>query len=605
MKQVLADYLFEVSWEVCNKVGGIYTVVKSKADLMKEAYDNYIMVGPYFEKNIKFVFSEEKPPKEMIKAFNSLKNKGIICHYGTWQIKGDPKTILIDSSGLVGRKNEFKKRYWDDFGIDSLKSGWDFEEPLIWATAVGMMLEEMSNVYAQKKIVSHFHEWLAGIGLLYLKKTSAHVATVFTTHATMLGRTISGRGEDLYGMIEHMDSCKEAYRVGIQDKFLVERACAENADVFTTVSEITSMEAEHILGRKPEIIVANGLNSDKFPSYEDMSIKHVELRERIREYIKIHFFPHYSFDVEHTLNFFIVGSYEYKNKGLDIFIKALAKLNDKLKEENSERTIVVFFWIPREVHGTKMELSENKANYEEIENFVERNSSKIKNRIIHNVLVSDKSKKNNEELPITLTDNLFDSSLLKEAAMLKSRFYRPGNPLLITHNISSEEGDDIIKGFRETGLDNKEDDRVKVIDYPVYLTGADGLLNLSYYDSIIGCHLGVFPSYYEPWGYTPLESAALGVPSLTTDFGGFGRFLLRKGEGNGGIYVLKRFGKSEDAVVKKFADILYKYVHMDHSQRVRQKIRAKELSLLADWKVLITNYFDAHNLAIKKRIITK
>ena len=530
MKRVLADYLFEVSWEVCNKVGGIYTVVSSKADLMVREYDNYFLVGPYFAGDTSFIFDEKTPPGELRKIFDILKNKGIICHYGSWQIKGNPQTILIDFSGLLNRKDEFKKNYWESYQIDSLKAGWDFEEPMIWATAVGMLIEEFAKHKEQSTIVGHFHEWLAGFALLYLNRVDAKVATVFTTHATMLGRTIAGNGENLYEMIDHMDTYKEAYKHGVQDKFLTEKASAHTATVFTTVSEITAIEAEKILGRTADVLLENGLNSDKFPSYEEMSLKHVEYRERMKEFIKIYFFPHYSFDLYNTIILFIAGRYEYKNKGIDIFIKALAKLNENLKNENSNKTVVVFFWIPREVHGTKLELSQNKAYYEEIQHFVERNIKKIKTKIISNILTSPIPKgTKGEDLPIKLAEGLFDPALLREANLLKSRFHKHGNPLLITHNISNESEDSIIKGFIENGLNNQEEDRVKVIDYPIYLSGVDGLINLSYYDAIIGSHLGVFPSYYEPWGYTPLESAALGVPSLTTDCGGFGRFLQEKG----------------------------------------------------------------------------
>ncbi|MBD3313861.1 glycosyltransferase [Candidatus Woesearchaeota archaeon] len=604
-KKSKTDVLFECSWEICNKVGGIYTVIMSKAALMKQHYKEYFLIGPYFEDKARDIFLEEDAPKEFKKAFDSLKKEGIVCRFGSWQIKGDPKTILIDFQGFVQNKNAIKKDLWDDFKIDSLNAGWEFEEPMMWSTAAAKLIESYcsnSNPKNEKKVAAHFHEWMAGAGILYLKGSSAEkktkIATVFTTHATMLGRTISGSGEPLYEMLEEMDPEKEAYEHGVESKHLTEKACAENCDVFTTVSEITSIEAEKILGRKADVLVLNGLDIAKFPTYEECAIKHRKNRDVIRDFVSYYFFPHYNFDIEETLLMFIVGRYEFKNKGIDIFIKSLAKLNEMMKKQKSKKTVIAFFWIPRDVHGTKMELSSNKNMYYQIRDFVDDNLELLKERIIENVITSKKDII--DDVRKFQQMRLFDKDWLLEAKKIKSAFEKKGNPLLSTHNLPDEEHDAIMWNFVNTGLDNKEDDKVKVIFYPVYLTGVDGLIDLPYYDCITGCHLGVFPSYYEPWGYTPLESAALGVPSLTTDLGGFGRFLQSKGHVNKGVFILNRFGKDEDEAVNHFTKILHNFTLLDEKGRVREKIMAKESANLADWKELIHNYFNAHDYAIEK-----
>ncbi len=502
---------------------------------------------------------------------------------------------------MLPQKNDIKKRFWDAFRIDSLYSSWEFEEPLLWAVAAGRLIEsyvQHNNSDGKKRIVAHFHEWLAGFGLLYLKQQKTPVATVFTTHATTLGRSIAGANEPLYDMLDALDPEKEAYHLGVQDKHLTEKACAQQADAFTTVSEITSIEAEKILGRKSDVLVLNGLDIEKFPTFEETSIKHRENREIIREFVSYFFFPHYYFDIEETLFFFIVGRYEFKNKGIDVFIKALGKLNDRLKAEKSEKTIITFFWIPRDVHGAKGELPINKSNYYQIKDFVRRNSSIVQTKILNAIFKSSVNAFNQEN---TFNQGgLFDKDFLLEAKKLRINFTKKDNPLLVTHNLPNEEQDIIINELLAAGLDNREDDRVKMVFYPVYLTGIDGLIDLPYYDAIVGCHLGVFPSYYEPWGYTPLESAALGVPSITTDLGGFGRFLMQKGIPNEGVFILSRFHKSEEETVEHFAEILYNYCKLTAKGRVRQKIIAKELANLADWKELIHNYYEAHNLALER-----
>lgn len=586
------DYLFECSWEVCNKVGGIYTVVKSKAAITNQRYKNYFLVGPYFEEKAKVEFQKKPAPKELSKAFSELKKANLTCYYGTWNIEGEPNVILIDFSGFVGNKNYIKETLWNDYNIDSLESGWDFDEPVIWSVAVGKLIEKLSVSYNNKKIVSHFHEWMAGAALLYLKKHGSKVATVFTTHATMLGRSIAGTGRPLYEILEKINPEEEAYKLKVQAKFLTERACAQNADIFTTVSEITAIEAEKILGRKPEVLVLNGLDIAKFPSVEEASIRHVTNRDKIREFITFYFFPYYTFEIKHTIIFFILGRYEFRNKGIDIFIKALANLNEKLKKENSKRTIVAFFWIPQETHGIKTEQLENKNYYRHIENFVKYNSEEILSNIVYDLVCNQTISQ----------ERILSKDFLNALKKDLMRFRRSGNPPICTHNLKDEGNDAIVRSLIESGLDNKEDDPVKAILYPVYLDGSDGLINLPYYDSMSGCHLGIFPSYYEPWGYTPLEAAALAVPSVTSDLAGFGRFIAKKVKDNmdDGIFNLKRFNVPEQDTVTRFTELLYDFSKRDKHQRSDNKVNAIELSKLADWKFFIRNYINAHNKAVDK-----
>ena len=587
-----ADILFEVSWEVCNKVGGIYTVVKSKANLTKQHYKEYFLIGPYFYEKAAVDFKENEAPKEFKEIFDMLKKEGIACYYGRWQIEGEPNTILIDFEQAVKRKNDIKGWLWESFKIDSMASQWDFEEPMVWSWAASMLIEEIWKKKQDKKIVAHFHEWLAGSALLHLKRRKVKIATVFTTHATILGRAIAGNGQDLYGMLDSLDPEKKAYELKVQDKFLTEKACTEHADAFSTVSEITGIEAEKILGRKPDVLVLNGLDIGKFPTMEELAIKHTTCREKIREFLTFNFFPHYAFDLNHTLVMFIVGRYEFKNKGLDIFIKALGRLNDRLKKDRIKRTVAVFFWIPQETKGVKTELLENKNYFRHIKNYVHYNADDILSHIIYD-FVSGRD---------ILKDHLFTKDFLMHVKKDVMHFKRQGNPSMVTHNIDDEEKDPIVKNLLDVGLDNKEDDRIKTILYPVYLDGNDGLINLPYYDAMAGCHLGIFPSYYEPWGYTPLEAAALGVPAVTSDLAGFGRFIERKVENNmdDGIFVLNRFKRDEGEVINDFANMLYEFCKRNKHDRAKNKLSAKELSSLADWKVFISYYIKAHNLALEK-----
>ncbi len=590
--EVAADIAFEVSWEVCNKVGGIFTVVSSKVVPMLSHYkkENYFLVGPYFIKKAYGIFEEALPPDGIKRVFEKLRQKGIECHYGTWLTDGNPNTILVDFSKFTPSTNQIKTELWDWYKIDSLGTSYfDFDEPVVWSRAVGMLIEELANAWNGKKIVAHFHEWLAGSGLLYLKHKKAKVGTVFTTHATMLGRTLSSKNVNLYSALDSIDPMKAAYENAIHPKFLMEKACAANADAFTTVSEITGIEAEKLLGRKPDVLLLNGLNISNFPSFEEVSIKHKLFKSKMKEFMLYYFFPYYSFDIEDTLIFFIAGRYEFHDKGIDIFIRALGDLNKKLKEERSSKTVVAFFFVPGNIRGIKPALLESKTLFYDLKDGIDDDIDDIKNRIIYSLLAKKK----------LAQETLLDFSEIRKKIL---KIAISGIPPLSTHDLHDEDKDEILNALIANSLFNKEDDRIKVIYYPIYLTGADGLLDTSYYESMLGSHLGVFPSYYEPWGYTPLEAAALGVGSVTTDLSGFGRYIAKecpKGRLEG-IFVLKRFNKSDAEVTEELSKTLYNFTSFSKQQRVENKIVARSIAQMCDWKNFVRFYIEAHNLAVSR-----
>lgn len=593
MEKAKADYLFEVSFEVCNKVGGIHMVVASKAAHMMRHYHNYLLIGPYYEEKAKeALIQEKKVPLFLQEAFGFMEQQGMPCYYGTWADgEQQPPVVLIDFRKLLEKANDIKTRLWEEYQVDSYVAGYDFDEPVAWSTAVGMLLEQVAKHLPRKKLVAHFHEWLCGAGLLYLKKKAPSIKTVFTTHATMLGRSLAGSGVDLYSKLDTLDPVKEAYRSNIQAKFFLERASAQEAQVFTTVSEITGVESEKILGKKPDVLVLNGIDMSKYPTIEETSIKHVMAREKIREFLTFYFFPHYEFSLEHNLILFLSGRNEFRNKGVDVFIKALGKLNNKLRTEDHPRTVSVFLWVPLGHRGIRTEILENKSYYRHIKSFVEWNAKEILKSITYDLI-------RNRDLS---NETIFTEKFLSEAKRNIMHFKRKGLPPLSTHYLENEEQNPIIHALKKEGLLNRKEDKVKVILYPIYLANDDGLINLPYLDAIAGTHLGVYPSYYEPWGYTPLENAGLGVASVTTDLAGFGRFIKNKTEKKDpGVFVLQRFKKTDPEVVEHLFKLVDHYVHLTHEERVDNKLHAKDLAELADWEILIENYIKAHNLALER-----
>lgn len=584
------EWVFEVAWEVCNKVGGIYTVIVSKASKMQQHYKNYFLVGPYFSDQVKGEFIEKDSPKNFKRVFAELEEEGIECHFGEWLIEGKPKAILIDFKKFLPRINEIKAQLWEAFRIDSLETGNDFNEPVVWSFAAGRLIEKISKGNKTAKIIAHFHEWLSGTGLLYLKKFSKKIGTVFTTHATVLGRTLAFREINFYPFINGINAENEAAKFGVKAKHQLEKAVAKNSDIFSTVSIITGIESGVFLERDPDIIVGNGLDTEKLPSFEDLVIKHRVQRDRLREFVLSYFFPYYTFDPEETLFYFISGRYELKAKGIDVFIKALSALNQKLIQERSEKTIITFLLIPSYIKGVRPDVLENKQLFEDIKDSLEEISEETKRKILYSLAEGKKLE----------TETLFNEKFLFEVKkkILKSK--KEDLPPLSTHVI--DENDRVISLLKENKLDNRKENKVKVIFYPTYLNGYDGLSNLNYQEMVLACHLGLFPSFYEPWGYTPLETAAVGVASMTTDMAGFGQFLknIKGNKKNPGIFILERFGKEEKAIVKSLAEIMHRFSCYSKKQRIENKINAKKISAFADWKILAKNYFKAHELALKK-----
>lgn len=592
--------VFEISYEVANKYGGIYTVIVSKIKRMQERVKHYYTIGPYYPEKATAEFQEETPTKPLSKIFEKLKKKyGIICRYGKWMLEEKPDCILIDPGDFRHRLNEIKFEHWDKFRIDSLGSDWWYDEPLPWSESVGILLKEMYTFgFFKNPTVIHFHEWLTGAGLLHLKSHHIPLPTVFTTHSTVLGRTIAETGkENLYEMIEQglkkgktIDT-KKAYEYHVQAKHLMEKAAALNSDVFTTVSETVRKECKFILGRNPDVILPNGLDMKKFPTMEDLSDLHITYRNHIRRFVLSYFSPYYEFDVKNTLFYFISGRYEFRNKGIDLFIDALGLLNQRLKNLKTKKTIVVFIWVPFHVKERKYSVIENLALFNTLEEKVEKEAEKIEERIIESFARG--------QLPTE--KRIFDKEFLDNLKRMKLQLISKRNHLPPLSPFELESENLILQALKKNGLINKKTDKIKVIYYPAYLSSVDGLLGLNYYHAVIGCHLGVFPSYYEPWGYTPLECAALGLQTITTDLTGFGKFIQSKIKKNEySVMVLKREGKSYEECVKDLEKLLFKIYKMSKKQRIANKIAAKRLSELADWKILIKNYMKAYTLALKK-----
>ena len=535
------DYLFEVSWEVCNKVGGIYTVISTKALHQKAQLGrHHIMIGPdvwmHTEGNPDFLEDQSLFRNWKAKAAE----EGIRVRIGRWNVPGKPIAILVDYKQFLTKQDNILGEFWKRFGVDSLTGNWDYKESALFGYAAGRVIESFYkfNLYSTDKVVAQFHEWQTGAGLLYIKGAGIPVATVFTTHATMIGRCICGNNLPLYKHLESYNGDEMARRFGVVARHSLEKMSARNADVFTTVSDITARECRQFHGRAVDIVTPNGFENSFTPATdEEWEEKRAAARARIIGVASAMSGTDVPAD---AVLVGIGGRYEYRNKGIDVFIDALAKLRDS---DLGGRELHAFILIPSGHNGP-------------------------------------------------------DRSLMQKLASGKGDYTTQ-----VSHVLMNPEWDTITRRFDEVGMNNLPKDKVKVYFVPSYLNGTDGIFNMSYYDLLAGLDATVFPSYYEPWGYTPLESLAFRVPTLTTSLAGFGQWVRDYyGKEHPGIAVVDRDDDNYFEVVDSVAARMKEIAGLDEEGMARYRASARDVADIALWENQIKYYNEAYSMAIEKVI---
>lgn len=582
----MSKFIFEISWEIANKVGGIYTVLASKAKYLKSAYGrNYFVIGPYLENRKNTDFRILNPPTELNQIISNLKNQGIDIYYGEWLVDGLPHGFLVNFKKYLDQINSLKHEFWQKFNIDSLRTDYDYNEPIAWSKSVSEFIIELIKDEKYQNSIFHFHEWLSGGALILIKDLKQ--VKIFTTHATVLGRTLASNGINFWENINNFDPLKTAYNYTIEAKHSIEKLAAQFATYLTTVSQITAVEVEYFLQRKVDHILPNGIDLERFPTFEEISALHQKNKNVILEFILYLFSPYFQkhCPTRDALIFFVSGREEIRNKGFDVTILAMGKLNKFLKENNISSNIYLFIFVPTQIIDIDHTLLENLIVYRSIEDYIENLQSEISSRLLHALI--HKRQIEGEKI-LTKNEHLEIQKILNK---IKKNLKTP----ISTHVLS--ENNSFLQLLRQANLNNNEDDKIKVILYPTYLSASDGLLNLDYYNVVNGCHLGIFPSLYEPWGYTPLETLAAGVMAITSDLTGFASYVQEKQflkETNPGLWILKRKSKTDDQVIEDLFKILLKITLMKRSERIQNKYEARSLANNFDWQNLIKHYIDLY-----------
>ena len=516
--QLTPDYIFESSWEVCNKVGGIYTVLSTRAKTLQETHqDRIIFIGPD-------VWKEKESPyfREDQSLFAEWQREacaqGLKVRVGRWTVPGEPIAVLVDFTPYFEKKNEIYGWLWEHYQVDSLHAYGDYDEASMFSYAAGLVVEsiynsQLSALGAQPKVVYHANEWMCGLGALYINNKLPQIGTIFTTHATSIGRSIAGNQKPLYDYLFAYNGDQMAGELNMQSKHSIEKQTAHHVDCFTTVSEITAHECVELLDKPVDVVLPNGFDNSFVPKGTTFTTKRKEARKRMLQVANALLGEHLDDD---TLIVSTSGRYEFRNKGIDVFVEAMNRL---LRDRQLSKKVLAFIVVPGWVGEPRKDLQERMEKMER-----------------------EKGKVNSEK---------FASAL--EVPQ-------------VTHWLHNMGHDNVLNMMKFYDMHNRHEDKVKVIFLPCYLDGNDGILNLTYYDVVLGNDLCIYPSYYEPWGYTPLEAVAFKVPCITTDLAGFGLWANRvfghQGEITDGVKVIHRTDYNYSEVADIIKDTVADFSNM-------------------------------------------
>ena len=541
------DYIFETSWEVCNKVGGIYTVLSTRAKTLQDRMkDHVIFLGPdcwYESQSLYF--------KQDDNLFADWQQKALVdglkVKVGRWDIPGEPIAMLVDFREAYAHKDELYGKLWEYYHVDSLHAYGDYDESAMFAYATALVVESFYKFYLSEKdkVIFHTNEWQTGFAALVLQHRMPQIASIFTTHATCIGRSIAGNNKPLYEYLWAYNGDQMASELNMESKHSIEKQTAHHVDCFTTVSDITATECKELLEKPVDIVLPNGFENDFVPKGAAFTKKRKAARKRLLDVANALTGSDFNDD---TLIVSTSGRYEFRNKGIDVFIEAMNRLHF---DENLKKEVVAFIEVPGWVNSPRQDLIDR--------------------------LNSGES---------------FDTPL---------------DMPLLTHWLNEQEHDNVMNMAQSLGIRNAKGDKVKLIFVPCYLTGDDGVLNMSYYDLVLGNDLCVYPSYYEPWGYTPLEAVAFKVPCITTDLAGFGLWAnTEKGaysEIEDGVKVLHRTDYNYSEVADGIKDTVVRYSNFNNLIVNKCRRNAEKLSPKALWSEFIRYYEQAYDIALRKAAV--
>jgi glycosyltransferase involved in cell wall biosynthesis len=542
--KLFPDYVFETSWEVCNKVGGIYAVLSTRAKTLQDKIkDHVIFIGPdcWGGKVCPF-FKEDN---SLFPQWRSkVAGEGLKVKIGRWTVPGEPIAVLVDFNPFFEKKNEIYGWLWENYQVDSLHAYGDYDEASMFSYAAALVVESIYKEFKlqDSRVIYHANEWMCGLGALYINNKLPQIGTVFTTHATSIGRSIAGNQKPLYDYLFAYNGDQMAGELNMQSKHSIEKQTAHYVDCFTTVSDITANECKELLDKPVDVVLPNGFDNSFVPKGAAFTRKRKAARKRLLEVANALLGEQLDDD---TLIVSTSGRYEFRNKGIDVFVEAMNRL---LRDRDLKKNVVAFIEVPGWVGEPRKDLQERLQN--------------------------------------------------------GGQYDTPLDVPQVTHWLHNMSHDNVLGMLKYYDMHNRKDDRVKVIFLPCYLDGKDGIMNLTYYDVVLGNDLCIYPSYYEPWGYTPLEAVAFKVPCITTDLAGFGLWANKEfghyGELKDGVKVIHRTDYNYSEVADNIKDTVAEFSNMTPKEVEACRKQADTLSKKALWSEFIQYYHEAYDIALRK-----
>lgn len=466
--------------------------------------------------------------------------RDVPVRFGRWAVEGSPPVALVDFGRLLERKNEILGDLWNDFGVDSIHADWDTVERILFGYAAGLFIE------------LHYHAAVrprARRAVAHIHQWQAAAAVLRIAKAAPEIATVYTPHGTALG--RHLSEEGVALRRELERIEPASWAKERGIEAQHTLEAAAAREARILAvvseNTRDEATRILGRRPDLVTpnGYAPRTAGDASRREEVRTAIlrASERFLGSALDPGNTRIVFSSGRYEFRNKGFDVALRALGKVREHTPRPSRKLLFLLFVSAPKT--GARPDV----------------------------------------------------------VRRLKSEDLAGAPCGICTHNLARPEDDAICRTACEAGIENRPDDPVACIFVPVLLDGRDPLFPYSYLDVLRASDLSVFPSRYEPWGYTPLESLAAGTPTVTTDVTGFGRFVQTlPEEERAAVRVLHVGDNGDDALAGDLAGELLRFLERPEDELQALRRAGDAVVRRTSWERLIAPTLEAHAMALERAV---
>lgn len=560
--------------------------------------ENYFLVGPYFPDKARLDFRPIREPEEcaLSATLASLRSQGYEVHFGYWLLEDSRPFVILINPYIDGDKlNEVKDKLWCHHQISTIVQDDLVDQILGFGEGVRLFLSEyISRTDVNRDVIAHYHEWLSASSIPELVREKVRLATIFTAHATVLGRYLAPNETHYLDKLSTFDWQAKSQQYGVESKATIERAAARNTNVLIANSDVTAQECTVFFERSCDAIIHNGVN--RKPGAPHMAfVEHQKSKAKIDSFVKAFFAPSYPVQAEKMLYFFISGRYEYRNKGFDVTLEAAARLNGMLMQTNSDLNVVLFVISCQPFHHIKSEVLEARKRFQDLNKICKEISSRLGPKFYSKITGTA----HNHRMPDL--NEMVDEELMVQWRQALTNFKRKDLPPISTHELLTD--DEITRFAVRAGLDNSAENKVKIVYHPDFIDRTTSLFGMDYLEFVQGCNLGIFPSLYEPWGNAAMESSLQGTPAIVSNTSGFGQFVeanLPHYEDHA-LHMIDRRAQSDEDAVMRLTQILYMFTqNFRDDQFIPRTVLPNHFLDFFRWSGVSQRYLESYKLALHR-----